>query len=446
MKTPICDFVNEYVNKKSHRLHVPGHKGSGFLGVEKFDITEIDGADDLYCPSSIILESEENASKIYNCPTYYTTEGSSHAIRAMVYLVNLYAKRNGKSTKILATRNVHKSFLTVTMLLDIDVDFINTSENGSYLSSNLNAEVLDNYLKTLKELPCALYITSPDYLGNTADIKEIKKVLNKYDIYLLVDNAHGAYLKFLDDSLFPIDLGADMCASSAHKTLPVLTGGAYLHLSNNAYNLFKGDVLTALTTFGSTSPSYLTLQSLDYANKILSTTFKGDLKTTIKKINELKVKLKELSYTICDSEPLKITIKTKPYGYLVEDFIKILYKNNTIPEFYDTDYIVLSFSPSTDLSTYDAVYSLLKNIDKKESVCDNIPKITKYKKALSIKDAIFSKHEIVDASKSENKIYADINIHCPPAVPIVIPGEIITKEVINTFIYYNIDKVKIVKQ
>lgn len=446
MKTPICDFVNEYVNKKSHRLHVPGHKGSGFLGVEKYDITEIDGADDLYCPSSIILESEQNASTIYNCPTYYTTEGSSHAIRAMVYLINIYAKRFKKNAKILATRNVHKSFLTATALLDIDVDFICANENGSYLTTNLTPEILDNYLKTLKELPCALYITSPDYLGNTQDIKGLKEVLSKYDMLFIVDNAHGAYLKFLDSSLFPIDLGADMCASSAHKTLPVLTGGAYLHLSNDAYKLLGDSALTALTTFGSTSPSYLTLQSLDNANRLLSTTFKSDLKTTIQKINDLKKKLKAISYTICDSEPLKITIKTKPYGYLVEDFIKILYSNDIIPEFYDNNYVVLSFSPNTSNSTYEAVYNLLKGITKRDSICDDIPKITSFKKAISIKEAVFSDFEIIDATKSENRIYADINIHCPPAVPIIIPGEVITKEVIETFIYYNIDKVKVVKE
>ena len=444
MKTPICNFVKEYVNKKSHRLHVPGHKGSGFLGVENFDITEIDGADDLYCPTSIILESENNASKIYNCPTFYTTEGSSHSIRAMVYLTNLYAKRNNKPNKILATRNVHKSFLTVLSLLQIEVDFL-FNESTSYLTTNLTPEFLDGYLQSLKELPCALYITSPDYLGKVQDIKGLKKVLNKYEILLLVDNAHGAYLKFLDNSLFPIDLGADMCASSAHKTLPVLTGGAYLHLSNRAFELFADDVLTALTTFGSTSPSYLILQSLDNCNKILSSNYKNNLASTINKIENLKKDLKLLSYTILDSEPLKITIKTKPYGYTGNEFVKILYTNNIIPEFYDKDFVVFSFSVNTLDSTYTSIYNLFKDIVKKESILEKCSTITKHERALSIKDAIFCDYELIDVKDSENRIYADINIHCPPAVPIIVPGEIITKEVIKSFIYYNIDKVKVIK-
>ncbi|MBO5851580.1 MAG: hypothetical protein J6R29_04540, partial [Clostridia bacterium] len=368
------------------------------------------------------------------------------AIRAMIYLINLYAKRNNKSTKILATRNTHKSFLTVTALLDIDVLFLNNNGKGSYLSTNLTAEILDNFLSNLAEIPCALYVTSPDYLGNTQNIKDLKEVLDKYGVWLLVDNAHGAYLKFLENSQFPIDLGADMCASSAHKTLPVLTGGAYLHLSNKAFDLLGEDVLTALTTFGSTSPSYLILQSLDNANKILSTTFKNDLDKTIKKINDLKEKLKTLSYNILDSEPLKITIFTKSYGYTGQEFIKILYDNNIIPEFYDNDYVVLSFSVNTKTDTYDAVYTLLKSIVKKEDIKTTIPTITEYKKALSIKETVYRDFEIVDVKDSENRIYADINIHCPPAVPIIIPGEIITKEVINSFIYYNIDKVKVVKE
>ena len=446
MKTPICDFVKNYVKTNSHRLHVPGHKGKGFLGIESFDVTEIDGADDLYSPSSIIFESENNASKLFNCPTFYTTEGSSHAIRAMIFLVSLYAKRNNKSTTILATRNVHKSFLTVTSLLNIDVEFIIDKESNSYLSSNITPKVLENYLKGLEVLPCAFYITSPDYLGNIADIKGLKKVLDNYGVLLLVDNAHGAYLKFLNSSLFPIDLGADMCASSAHKTLPVLTGGAYLSLSIKAFSVLGNEVKNALSTFGSTSPSYLILQSLDNANKILNNNFKLKLEKTIKRVLDLKNNLQNLGLTLINNEPLKITISPKTYGYTGIEFKNYLYSNKLIPEFYDNDYVVLAFSVNTKTSTYKKLYNCIKNLENREPILLLPPNPTSSTKKYKLNEVVYSNTEIVNVSDSENKVYAEINLHCPPAVPIIIPGEEITKEVINTFIYYNIDKVKVIKE
>ncbi|MBO5122976.1 MAG: amino acid decarboxylase, partial [Oscillospiraceae bacterium] len=110
MTTPICDFARRYAERHALRLHMPGHKGCGFLGVEQWDITEIDGADSLYEAAGIIRESEDNASALFGAPTFYSTEGSSQCIRAMLYLVALHAKKQGKRPRILAGRNAHKTF------------------------------------------------------------------------------------------------------------------------------------------------------------------------------------------------------------------------------------------------------------------------------------------------------------------------------------------------
>ena len=132
MKTPICDFVREYNNSGASRLHMPGHKGKGRLGFEDMDITEIVGADSLYEASGIIRESEQNASKLFGCETFYSTEGSSQCIRAMVYLVSLLAASKGERPVILAARNCHKSFISAAALLDVDVEWIESC--GGYLS------------------------------------------------------------------------------------------------------------------------------------------------------------------------------------------------------------------------------------------------------------------------------------------------------------------------
>ena len=226
--TPICDFVKRYAQSDSMRLHMPGHKGKPFIGCESLDITEIEGADVLYHAEGIIRESEDNASRLFGtAKTFYSAEGSSLCIRAMVYLAKLYAGSVGKPPRIIAARNAHKTFITAAALMDMDVKWL-YSLDSSVLSCRIDFAELERMLASLS--PAAVYITSPDYLGNIADIKAIAGLCHKYKSILMVDNAHGAYLKFLNTPAHPIDSGADIVCDSAHKTLPALTGGAYLHI------------------------------------------------------------------------------------------------------------------------------------------------------------------------------------------------------------------------
>ena len=246
METPICDFVRRYGDSQTLRAHMPGHKGVGLLGFEHLDITEIDGADSLYEADGIIRRSEENASGLFGCPTFYSTEGSSQCIRAMLFLAMQDAKRQGRTPKIAAARNVHKTFLSGAALLDLDVVWLYPQKEGSYLSCPLDGAVLGAFLE--RERPTAVYVTSPDYLGHVANIEKLAAVCHAHDALLLVDNAHGAYLRFLEPSRHPMDLGADLCCDSAHKTLPVVTGGAYLHVKER----FARQAKNALALFGST--------------------------------------------------------------------------------------------------------------------------------------------------------------------------------------------------
>ena len=286
MKTPICDFVKKYNEVSNVRLHMPGHKGIDRLGMESLDITEIVGADSLYEASGIIYESERHASELFGCDTYYSTEGSSHCIRAMMYLVSLYVNENGEKPYILAARNCHKTFVSAAAMLDIDVEWI-YSKDESYLSCCIDVSELENSLCSCGRKPTAVYITSPDYLGCMTDIESIARVCRKHGVLLCVDNAHGAYLKFLNPSRHPIDLGADICCDSAHKTLPVLTGGAYMHVSKDAPNIFRENAKEALALFGSTSPSYLILQSLDRATAYLAEGYLEKLSDLICRLSTL---------------------------------------------------------------------------------------------------------------------------------------------------------------
>ena len=445
MNTPICDFVREYEKKHALRLHMPGHKGEALMGFEKYDITEIDGADVLYSADGIIAESQKNASELFGSKrTFYSVEGSSLCIRAMLYLVKAYALQNGRKAVIAAGRNAHKVFMTASALLDTDVRWLK-GENNNLLSCDITAEYLDSYLASADEKPVAVYITSPDYLGNISDIKGLAEVCNKHSVLLLVDNAHGAYLNFLERNKHPLHLGAHMCCDSAHKTLPALTGAAYLHISEKAPSFFAENAETALSMFSSTSPSYLIMQSLDKVNKYIADGYKNRLNDFSQAVLQLKWRLEEKGYSLSGSEPLKITIKTKPYGYTGEEYSQILKEKNAVCEFYDKDYCVLMLSVQHGKDSLAELEKILCSIPKRDEITDLPPEIPENTKGMSMKDAVFSPCINLPTGECEGRILASPCVSCPPAVPIAVCGDIISKETIECFKYYNIDTLCVVK-
>ena len=446
MNTPICDFVKNYKDSEAVRLHMPGHKGKAFLGFEGLDITEIEGADVLYTAQGIIEESMANASSLFfSGKTLYSAEGSSLCIRAMVYLTAVFSKEKGEKPLILATRNAHKAFLSAVALNDVDVEWIYPEENEGLISLSLTAQKLRNALKSTGRKPTALYITSPDYLGNMADIKGLSEVCKEENLLFLVDNAHGAYLNFLEENLHPLHLGADMCCDSAHKTLPVLTGGAYLHISKSAPDFFKTQAMGALSLFASTSPSYLILQSLDRANKYLAEGYKERLSEFTKEVEALKSRLSQKGFELFGKEPLKITICSKNYGYKGTELAGVLKKNNIFCEYADDEFLVLMLTPENSQKDLNALKKVLLAIEKREEITSSQPKITKPQRGLGIREALFSPREVTPTSKAEGKILADYAISCPPAIPVAIAGEILDKTAIEALLFYGVDEVQTVK-
>lgn len=444
MRTPICDFVRQYADSDTLRLHMPGHKGIGNYS-ESLDITEIKDADSLYEADGIIKESEENASRLFGCRTCYSTEGSSHCIRAMLYLISLYAKEKGRSAKILAGRNAHKAFLSGAALVDLDVEWIFPSEEESYLSCNASPSELEIKFSEMDELPIALYITSPDYLGNVSDIRSLSKVCRKYGVLLLVDNAHGAYLKFLPSSEHPMDLGADICCDSAHKTLPVLTGGAYLHLSDELPSLFADNVKNALALFGSTSPSYLILQSLDAVNPILEDDLPKRISWLLPMIGETRQRLCEGGYAFCGDEKMKLTVNAKEYGYKGTQIAEYLRDHGIECEFADEDFIVLMPTPATGKEGLERLERALIGLPKKKPITERPPMIAPPKRVCSIREATMSLSESIPVKNAVGRILAEASVACPPAVPIVVCGERIEADAVRCFEYYGINTCKVVK-
>lgn len=442
MDTPICDFVESYRKGRSVRLHMPGHKGASILGAEPWDITEIDGADSLFEASGIIAKSEQNASSLFGCPTFYSTEGSSLAIRAMVYLSVLRAKEQGQTPCLLAGRNAHKTFLSAVALLDVPVRWLTPGEGASYLSCPLTAADVEAAFR--RERPTALYLTSPDYLGNQLDLSSIAKVCRRYGVLLLVDNAHGAYLKFLPTSQHPMDLGADLCCDSAHKTLSVLTGGAYLHLSPALPTSLLDRAKDALSLFASTSPSYLILASLDMQNAILSDGFAEKVKAFTGVISDFANALLSHGYEVFHGEPFKITLQPKGYGYTGTELFRILKENGIHCEFCDPDHLVMMMTPCNTPEDFCRTKEILCALPRKTPITETAPPFSLPEKVLSPRDAILSSSRILPVDQIEGHICAFSSVSCPPAVPIVMSGERIDAHAVKCMRYYGITSCAVV--
>lgn len=441
MKTPIVSFLKSYQEKSPVRMHMPGHKGAGILGFEEMDLTEIHGADELFAAEGIIKESEQNASSLFGCPTYYSTQGSTLCIQTMCTILCQDAKSKGKNPKILAGRNAHRSFIHAAALLDFDIEWL--YGNSDYLSCKVSAKDLEKEI--IENHPTAVYLTNPDYLGNLLDIKSLASVCKKHNVLLAIDNAHGAYLRFLESSLHPIDLGADLCCDSAHKTLPVLTGGAYLHLSDSLNKEWKSQVKHFMEYFSSTSPSYLIMASLDAANEVLDDTFRKSLFECIRYVDSLKNTLVQHGYTILSGEPMKITISTKDYGYTGNEIADLLMDCDIYPEFYDSDYIVLMPSPYNTKEDFIRLEICLCEIERKKAILTSFPKLECAQKVMNVRQALFAPSIKVDVSKSLGQICSSVIVSCPPAILPVIPGEIISESAIEVMKYYGIESVRVVK-
>lgn len=518
MKTPVADFLNKYCSPDTHniRFHMPGHKGrcpadlefqtdSGKKNIslgEKYDITEISGADSLYEADGIIAESERNASELFGtAATFYSTEGSSQCIRAMLWLaVTTHREnRNGKTPVIVAARNVHKSFVYAAALIGFEIEWLlpavsgSSSESYSLCACDISADALDQKLSSLSCPPAAVYITSPNYLGGMADIRSLANICHRHGTILAVDNAHGAYLHFLKPrGLHPIDLGADICCDSAHKTLPVLTGGAYLHIGSreksgsdsagnacfsDRINKMIDDARNALALFGSTSPSYLTLASLDLCNACLASDgwYFTALSDFVSRLDGLRSHLAAAGYKIYPSDPLRITVCASGgavfgSGFALADFLRA---HGIECEYADADFTVLMLTPlntAPELCKLEAVLlsAASESSETSEAFEDlrSVPDIVSVSasgsvpdvgscansnaiipdRVLSVREAFFMPHERIPVSEAIGRICGAPAVSCPPAIPIVISGERINAEAIGVFRHYGINEVEVIKE
>ena len=430
--TPLKRALDEYIRQDYARLHMPGHKGasiSPFGELMAYDVTEVEGTDSLFEDDGPLKELEEIFTRLYDTKeTVMSAGGSTLCIQAMLRMV---AKKDGR---ILAGRNIHAAAVNAMALLGLEPVWVYPNrKQEERLIGEISPDEIRSVLEkekqegTLDSL-CAVYVTSPDYFGVMSDIRSIAQIAHEYGLPLLVDNAHGAHLHFLKEEYHPMQLGADLCCDSLHKTMPALTGAALLHTSDAKYcPQMKG----AMTVFCSTSPNYLIMLSMDSTAAFLMQDGAERIQQTVTRCEELRQKAREKGFVLpqhCD--PMRLTLPLAGTGWDAQNFRKLLRKHKIMEEYLSDSGCVLLFSPFNREEDFKRTEALLDEVLIQKQPFTAFP-IVPSGKVMSLREAFLSPKESVPVEKAEGRIAAQVKITCPPGIPLVMPGERLHKEIIK---------------
>ena len=451
-RLPLLNGVLDYINENNISFSMPGHKnGDGFIRTDegkklydniiKMDITEVEGVDNLHKPEGIIKESLNLLKEYYGSKkAYFLVNGSTSGNLAMIFSCFQ------EGDKVLVERNCHRSIMNGIITRKLKPVYINNKIDKKY---NAPLSIDEEYFfDTIKENYDAkgIIITYPNYYGICLDLKKIIKEAHKANMYVLVDSAHGAHFGVCEElPESAVKSGADMVVMSSHKTLPSFTQTAYLHI-NNSDLIEKSDFY--VSTFTSTSPSYMLMCSMEYTRYYLQYFGRTDYKKLIntaeiyrKKINTIEgihiLALESLDNSIHDMDKSRYIINIRE-GYSAEGVMSYLRKNGIQSEMNDTNNIILILSPFNKESDFKLLYNKLKECNLENYKEEKIVLLNSDSPSIKLwpYEVIERKKIIIELDKSEGSISAEAIVPYPPGVPIIMPGEIISKNIIKMIQYY----------
>lgn len=423
-------------------FHMPGHKrnedAAPFGKIFNVDITEIDDFDNLHDAEGIILDAQHRANDLYKADeTFFLVNGSTSGVLAAVSAVC------NENDTLLTARNCHKSLYHAAYLNKIRLNYFYPeylTEYGIY-----GAVSLDVIKSSVTEDTKAVFITSPTYEGIVSDIRSIAEYLHSKGIPLIVDEAHGAHFGMHKDlPAGAIEMGADIVIHSVHKTLAAMTQTALIHVQGDLVD--RDRLRRYLRIYQSSSPSYVLMASIDNAIDEISTNGNnifGKLleynKMILDKTSDCRY-IKILDNTIID-DPGKIVISVKGTnmsGMELYDELRLKY------------HLQLEMAGDTFglaiITGYDSKEGIMRlieaviNIDNRlEAVTDTDNKSsdieknisTVPQKAIEFYKAWDMNSKIIEINEAEGKIAAEfINLY-PPGIPLIVPGEVINKRLID---------------
>ncbi|SCJ62864.1 Arginine decarboxylase [uncultured Clostridium sp.] len=448
-RLPLLEEVLKYHKEKNLLLSMPGNKGGvGFLkddiGKEfvstmgYLDITEVGNLDNFHNPEGVIKEAQELLANLYKSEkAYFLVNGSSSG-----NLASIFSAFN-EGDEVLVERNCHKSIYNALILRKLKPVYIEANidlHNGILLPCN--EKNIEAALVKAKD-PRGIILTSPNYYGISCDLEKILRKLKANGVKILIDAAHGAHYginKRLPESMVRL---AHYVVLSAHKTLPALTQGAYL-LVNDIYS----NVEFFISAFNTTSPSYLIMSSLDYARYYLENYGDEDYDLLIDLAEVYKNQINSLDKVIILSQDdiegnYKLDksryIMTLPIGYSGNKLLEYLLENNIQSEMSFSRGVVLILSPFNTREDFEKIYQAimfldietLKDEDKNVGYIklDNIKRLEPFE----VHNARF---EEVEINNAVGMISKDFIVPYPPGIPLVLPGEEITEDVVKAIRWY----------
>ncbi|MGN0968776.1 MAG: aminotransferase class I/II-fold pyridoxal phosphate-dependent enzyme [Oscillospiraceae bacterium] len=403
MNTPLYDALTAFADTSPLRMHMPGHKGKGLPGWERLpgvDFTELPPTGNLYEPGGAIGSAEELWAATFGMKEcLFLTCGSTQGIHAALTLACPVG------STLLADRNCHRSVYHAMALLDLEPVYL----------MEKTPQAVEKLLENHPEIKIVC-ITSPDYYGRLYDVAGIAAVCHRFGAKLLVDGAHGAHLAFLGIDHYR---SADLAVCSAHKTLPAL-GQAALLFSGGVYT--GDDLRRAASIHGTSSPSYPIMASMDLARAWMeSGEGQARYRETCDRVRKLRARFPCLNGENLD--PGRLTLRVKD-GFGVQ---RALQEKGIWPEMADSGHVVFILTGADDERDLDRLERALEELDLEEDretyLLPPTPEI-----ALRPREALFAGTEVMPLRRCAGRIAGEQIAPYPPGVPVVAPGEVISKK------------------
>lgn len=449
---PLYGMLLRYARRHPARFHMPGHKGAAgplaqvFGNALAFDVTELPETDNLFEASGAILEAERRAARLYGArETLFSAGGSTLCIQAMLRMA---AGGRSAGARVVCARNVHRAAVNAMALLELEPEWVWPRPfAGSALPGEIRAEDVENVLARTPGV-CAVYVTSPDYYGVLSDIAGIARATHAYGVPLLVDNAHGAHLGAF--GLHPLPFGADLCCDSAHKTLPALTGGAFLHIADSAPADFTREAAkAAMALFGSTSPSYLIQLSLDLARAWLESEGRGAFRSLAETVASLRALCASRGFFVPAAafDPARLMVDTASRGMPGNAAAEFLRSRGVSPEMWDSRHVVLLPSPFNPPEDFERLARALSDLPLPAHSLEpyRAEPLAPPCRVLPMRGALLAVHTRVRVEDAAGRVAAEAECPCPPGVPLVMPGERISEQLVNSLKSYGVFTVNVLK-
>lgn len=445
---PLYEALINHGRTNKWSFHVPGHKNghifeekarAHFQSVLPFDVTELSGLDDLHHPEGVILEAQELLASYYKVKqSFFLVNGSTCGNHAMIL------SSFNDDDIVLVQRNCHKSVLNGLELAGVTPVFLHTEmdEEGGYpLGVDLQTvkQAVENHPHVK-----GIILTNPTYYGMQQDIQEIADFIHSLGGVVLVDEAHGAHFGLKDMPISSIHKGADMVVQSAHKTLPALTMGAYLHVNSERVDIHR--LKHALQLVQSSSPSYLIMASLDLSRLYLENLSSVEIKRILSQSEELRMYIESLPHLKVmkapgryQLDPLKITVQSdrEISGYELQELFE---KEGLFTELAD-DRNVLFVMPLGPLNDTKDLQKVIKKISDQLALYDTRQRTNQSLRGLSSVSRLSLSYREMRGLQakpqlikdSEGKVAAEAVIPYPPGIPLVAKGEQITSKHIEAY-------------